>query len=68
MNLNSNDVTSLMAPNSVSPKIGFADDLCVSKDRRFLYFTDASSKYSLATMMPFFLEGKLLHILVVLNP
>ena len=57
VNLNTNDVTSLVAPNAISPKIGLADDLCISKDQKFIYFTDGSSKYSLAEMAYYLLEG-----------
>ena len=59
LNLTSKDVTSIVGPNAIIPKISYPDDLYISKDETFIYFTDVSSKHSFATIMPFFLEGKL---------
>ena len=57
VNLNDKTMTSLVAPDDVSPKLGFANDLCLTEDKRFIYFTDVSSKYSAETLMTYMIEG-----------
>ena len=57
VNLNSRKVTLLVSPDSIDPPLGFADDLCLSKDGHFIYFSDASSKYTYYSVGHFILEG-----------
>ena len=62
INLKTNVVTSLVAPDDVTPRLGLADDLYVTKDGQFLYFSDVSSKYGYHDIVPLTLEGILLFL------
>ena len=52
-----NEMTSLVVPDTISPKIGYANDLCISSHNKFIYFANTTSKYTLTSIVSFLLEG-----------
>ena len=63
VNLMTKVVTSLVAPDALTPRIGLADDLCLFKDENFIYFSDVSSKYSISEVGSQILAGMWMGIL-----
>lgn len=44
VNIVTQEVTSLVALDSVDPPLGFPNDLCLAKDGKTIYFTDSISR------------------------
>ncbi|XP_076803129.1 adipocyte plasma membrane-associated protein-like [Clavelina lepadiformis] len=57
VNIRSGKVDILVAVNDVNPPLALTDDLCVSKNGKFIYFSDMTSSYKLDRLIYANLEG-----------
>nr|XP_039247996.1 adipocyte plasma membrane-associated protein-like [Styela clava] len=60
LNMKTKEVRPLVKPDDVEPSMKFPNDLDISKDGKYIYFTDTSSKWNLGLFYYDVLEGECL--------
>ena len=64
--LKSRKVQFLIKPDDVSPSLGLPDDFDISKDGSTIYFTDATTKFSVFSSIYAIFEGRLFWLLFLI--
>ena len=59
VDIKSGEITTLLTPESITPRLGFTNDLSITKNGEVIYFSDSSSKYSVLHLVHYMLEGML---------
>ena len=57
VNIKNGEIFLLVTPDIIEPNLKFVDDLSITSDGNYIYFSDGSAKHSLDGLLNIFLEG-----------